>query len=397
MLMPCVSCHTTIKMLAICFTLLLAEALGQGCNINKYISLASGSHPVRSPGHPGPYPPSSECYYYYHTDPGYRLTMDCYDVEMGQVPWDCSDSIKFVGSLNADDIDFCSPINVQSRDHRIVMILRSTQRSMGGRFSCSVRAMRRELCDCGWSSSKRIVGGRETGINEFPFMVSIVNAKLRSHACGGSIISSRYVLTAAHCLEVLDVAFTGLLVGEHNMSTGSETSVTRLHRAAQFIIHPAYNSSTSWNDIGLILSATPFAFSLRVGPVCLPFNRPALPQVGDLLTALGWGTIFFGGPTSEVLQKVQLEVVPERTCIAAFNRSASSGKQVCTFTPGKDTCQMDSGGPLVAHDVRTARMMLSSIVSFGGACGDEKPAVNTRVASYLDWIQQATNENFCIK
>ena len=56
----------------------------------------------------------------------------------------------------------------------------------------------------------------------------------------------------------------------------------------------------------------------------------------------GWGTTSFGGPTSDVLLKTRVQVVEQRMCLTVFNQSAASGKQVCTFTPGKDTCQVNN-------------------------------------------------------
>lgn len=58
------------------------------------------------------------------------------------------------------------------------------------------------------------------------------------------------------------------------------------------------------------------------------------------MCVIGWGTTSFGGPISDVLQKVQLDVVPQNKCIASFSKTAESGKQFCTYTQGKDTCQV---------------------------------------------------------
>ncbi|XP_066905212.1 venom serine protease-like [Halyomorpha halys] len=177
------------------------------------------------------------------------------------------------------------------------------------------------------------------------------------------------------------------------LCVSEETNGTRLHRASQFFSHPDYNSITSWNDIGLIQSAT--TFSEKVGPVCLPFNRPALPAVGETLTAMGWDRTSL--PTSEVLLKVILPVVSINRCVAAYNNTESSGKQVCTFAPGEVTCQMDTGGPLIVIDSKTARVFQAGIVPLDGHCGGDELAVSTKIASYLDWIKETTKEKFCIK
>lgn len=68
---------------------------------------------------------------------------------------------------------------------------------------------------------RRIVGGEETGINEYPAMAALINVVLRDLYCGASIISNRYALTVAHCARPAEE--TGLLVGDHDISTGNVT------------------------------------------------------------------------------------------------------------------------------------------------------------------------------
>lgn len=58
--------------------------------------------------------------------------------------------------------------------------------------------------------------------------------------------------------------------------------------------------------------------------------------------ALGWGTIEFGGPVSNRLQKVSLEVTNHSSCESAYPNRITSA-QFCTYSQGKDTCQSDSG------------------------------------------------------
>ena len=71
------------------------------------------------------------------------------------------------------------------------------------------------------SLQTKIVGGRETDINEYPMMVGVINVPIQQVYCGGTIISSRYVLTAAHCLNGLSVNQLGILVGDHDLTTGN--------------------------------------------------------------------------------------------------------------------------------------------------------------------------------
>lgn len=63
---------------------------------------------------------------------------------------------------------------------------------------------------------------------------------------------------------------------------------------------------------------------------------------------------------------------------------------ICTYADYKDTCQSDSGGPLLWQDPATKKLHLVGIVSFGFACASDKPAVNIRVTNYLTWILDVT-------
>lgn len=69
-------------------------------------------------------------------------------------------------------------------------------------------------------SQNRIVGGQETGINEFPMMVALADRSISAVKCGGVIIAKRWVMTAAHCLVGQSINNIAVIVGEHDITTG---------------------------------------------------------------------------------------------------------------------------------------------------------------------------------
>lgn len=267
--------------------------------------------------------------------------------------------------------------------------------SPGGRFFCQLRAQIAAppvTCTCGSRKQARIVGGQETGVNEFPMMAGIVNRLIYQVTCGGTIISSRFVLTAANCLVRQKVEDIAVLVGAHNV-TIIDSPANQMYQAKRFIIHPRYTESNNDYDIALIEVAEPIQLSDMVGVVCLPFKFVATNFTGAKVILLGWGTLFSGGPTSEVLQKVQVDVISDSQC--RMNVPDLSGRQMCTYTPGKDACQFDMGGPLLYTDPSTGRLFNIGIISYGRSCASRQPSVNTKVTTLLNWIIMSTRETYC--
>nr|XP_036214104.1 trypsin zeta-like [Bactrocera oleae] len=126
-------------------------------------------------------------------------------------------------------------------------------------------------CDCGYSNEEiRIVGGRPTGINQYPWMARIVyDGKFH---CGGSLLTKEYVLTAAHCVKKLRKSKIRIIFGDHDQHITSESKA--IQRAVSAIIkHRNFNPDSYNNDIALLKLRKPMTFSKIIKPVCLPrFN-----------------------------------------------------------------------------------------------------------------------------
>lgn len=129
-------------------------------------------------------------------------------------------------------------------------------------------------CTCGKSHpAQRIVGGVETEVNKYPWQVGLVQywfGLVPSNGgrpiCGGSIISNRHILTAAHCTIDKSPLAIRVLLGEHDTTD----SVADIRTISAITNHPNYDASTQNNDISILTLTFPITFSPIMSPICLP-------------------------------------------------------------------------------------------------------------------------------
>ncbi|XP_050312534.1 venom serine protease 34-like [Anthonomus grandis grandis] len=263
----------------------------------------------------------------------------------------------------------------------------------GGSNGTKLVANLQASCDCGWRNSQalKIVGGTETGTNEYPAMAALLSLQDDSFFCGSHVIASRYILTAGHCLQNKDPDELVVLVGDHNISSGSDTNYSAIYYVSAYEINPSYDSDTYSYDIAIVQTKTEISFSTYVGPVCLPFRYYSNDFALESVTLLGWGQTEFSGPSSDVLLEATLQVLSNEDC-ANETGDTILDSELCTYADGKDACQQDSGGPVLWTDSTTNRMHLVGIISHGVACATANPGINSRVTSFLTWIVSRTSD-----
>ncbi|CAH1390285.1 unnamed protein product [Nezara viridula] len=243
-------------------------------------------------------------------------------------------------------------------------------------------------CSCGWTNKGRIVGGREALVNEYPLMAGLVSAEDQLLFCGASIITTHHALTAVHCTIEYKGQKIFLAVGEHNLLSDKEKEAA-LYPIDRTIEHENYNDMTLANDIALVVVKRKIDFSQRIGPVCLP--NKVLNLVNEHVKVLGWGLTTDGGSQSSVLMKVNLKVIPTSECFKSHPIDIGSPKAknvMCTYRDNKDSCEGDSGGPVIWLDPETNRFTLVGLVSHGRMCAGDSPAINVNVGFFLPWIQE---------
>ncbi|MCI4379969.1 hypothetical protein PGIGA_G00234530 [Pangasianodon gigas] len=241
-----------------------------------------------------------------------------------------------------------------------------------------------------WVNNRtRIIGGHSASPGDIPWQVALVIHSTQQVFCGGSILSERWVITAAHCIEESKQRAFFIRVGEHNVNKkeGTEQDL----EVEKAITHPSYDPSTSLynHDIALVRLRSSILFTDHVRSICLgpsSFSETLL-QSGTLATISGWGRLLFHGRAAETLQIAEVPYVDRSDC----KESSSERITHYMFCAGyqdasKDACQGDSGGPHANQYQGT--WFLTGIVSWGEECAKRgKYGVYTRVGNYYKWLQ----------
>ncbi|XP_053318135.1 ovochymase-1 [Spea bombifrons] len=233
----------------------------------------------------------------------------------------------------------------------------------------------------------RIVGGEEACPNCWPWQVEIVF--LGVHQCGGVIISSQVVLTAAHCIESLDPVHWMVVAGKHDrlLTEPTEQKVA----VGMIVLHEEFELLRYDYDIALLRLKEPLELNDFVRPVCLPSAADTLAP-SSVCVVTGWGNTQEGGQLAARLQQLQVPILDNAVCNKTYYHGRITDRMFCAGFPsvnGKDSCQGDSGGPLVCSG-RNKSFVLYGINSWGLGCARaQNPGVYSKVNQFLGWIEAA--------
>ncbi|XP_026741286.1 serine protease Hayan-like isoform X2 [Trichoplusia ni] len=259
-----------------------------------------------------------------------------------------------------------------------------------------------------------VVGGYRAGPGDFPHMGAIGWLAPNGSwifKCGSSLISPKFVLTAAHCSRASDRDDTIadpvpkiVRLGDKSI-LDADPEAFRMKpiesKIINIIVHPNFTAPKRYDDIALIELEEPVSFNDYVRPGCL-WSRFDTSSLGTEANVTGWGVVeTLGRTVSTELLVGHVDIVDSEKCNSLLSPNCNRNwcgirdTQICAGKNdgGVDACQGDSGGPLQVNmslPIRDQGHMhyIIGVISFGIGCAlPDLPGVYTRVSSYLDWIE----------
>ncbi|XP_058446576.1 transmembrane protease serine 11B-like protein isoform X2 [Malaya genurostris] len=245
--------------------------------------------------------------------------------------------------------------------------------------------------------SSRIIGGISARNGELPWHVAIFYDD--QYQCGGSIVSQRSILTAAHCLtkensnETLQFDLLKVYIGIVDLNLVDDYFY---HGVSDILIHQDYNAAQHTTDIGILKLKKDIIFNSFIKPVCLYRNTTDISAFYSRYGKVaGWG-FNRNGVVTKVLNYLDMPVVSQKKCSQTnvqYNTILAQGESFCAgHSDGNSVCNGDSGGGLVFVD--NYRYYLRGIVSISAQkrnqlmCDPNRYSVFTDVSKFLKWIRR---------
>jgi len=234
-----------------------------------------------------------------------------------------------------------------------------------------------------------IIGGTNANQGEFPWQLSQQrqSGTTWGHSCGSSLLSARYSLSAAHCVEGASATILRVIAGLHDRSNTAGTTTSNI---SGYRNHEGYNNGAASyaNDIAIL------TFSTNVNTVAGRIQYASIPAnnnnnyAGSSCIISGWGRTSSSNTLPNILQKATISILTTAACQQQGGNGVWAN-HICTRDTSnqRGACNGDSGGPINCGNVVTG--IASFVWQSGGNCLTTYPSVYTRVSAYLAWI--ATN------
>eukprot|EP00192_Tetraselmis_astigmatica_P004092 CAMPEP_0117661780 /NCGR_PEP_ID=MMETSP0804-20121206/7716_1 /TAXON_ID=1074897 /ORGANISM="Tetraselmis astigmatica, Strain CCMP880" /LENGTH=476 /DNA_ID=CAMNT_0005468663 /DNA_START=290 /DNA_END=1717 /DNA_ORIENTATION=+ len=233
-----------------------------------------------------------------------------------------------------------------------------------------------------------VVNGLPVPEGDFRWMASLRRTRNGRHFCGAALIHERFVVTAAHCIELGDERPDVHLGRRQRSEAQQPNSQVDVFTSASVTKHPQWDGDLRDGfDIALI----ELDRRARGYPILdIPDKPVDIDSWDGNLEIVGWGETE-SGTLADDLMFADVEVFDRKTC----NKPNLFGpfikdEMFCAGGKGRDSCVGDSGGPIF---IPGNPDVLVGITSFGrvGGCGEEgTPAVYTLINPFIGWLREVT-------
>jgi len=220
---------------------------------------------------------------------------------------------------------------------------------------------------------ERVVGGSTIAITARPYQIGLFRSG--SFSCGGSLIGTNRVLTAAHCTAGASASALTIRYGSASQTGGAVIQVSAIRQ------HASYSSSTIDYDVAVLTLASSFTPGTNAAVATLA-AAGSDPAAGGAAIVTGWGRTSSGGSTSASLLQASLSIIARATCNSAWGSQTVTARMVCAHHASRSACNGDSGGPLTVGGVQVG------VVSWGpSTCTSATlPTAYSAVGNLRSWI-----------
>ncbi|CAG4988537.1 unnamed protein product [Colias eurytheme] len=232
----------------------------------------------------------------------------------------------------------------------------------------------------------RIVGGEDTAIERYPSLVQVEHFipfyGAWTQTCAGNILSSRWILSAAHCFPIQNSTdYARIRAGSSFREYGGSVHYIDIIRN-----HPNYTNPAPHDaDISVIRVSTPFEYSPSIRPGVIAKQGYILPD-NSPVTIAGWGAPYFHSRPSFRLKNAILQSMPREVCAYLYQpyNMTITGNMFCVndWNWGvRSACHEDAGGAFYNRNV------IVGVASYTQSCEDTNfPTISTSVGAFSDWI-----------
>jgi len=395
-----------------------------------------GSGVLSSPNHPGRYPNNYDKTASIEVEKGETISIEftAFEVEKSRTcAYDHLTILEGDGTtLMSKTCGYSLPPPLTSKSNKVEVIFKTDSSVTKSGFKLNWSAVK-PACKCGIEKPhQRIVGGVESQSGKYPWMAALFDSsdssKPRWKACGGTLIASNWVVTAAHCMWRYNIDESKLVkhtkddldivLGVLNISS-TDNSTDKNRKKVKLQIDPLFHPESSQDkpdpqkghDIALLKLSEDVDFEIYT-PACLPSD--GADYTGQTGSVYGWGSLQ-SCPKNipDILREVEVDVISDADCDAQSSNSVTftdtngecgtgffsyegmiSDDMLCAGAPGKDACQGDSGGPFTVKETTTEKHELVGVVSWGAGCAaDGLSGVYVDVAKMRGWIDSTIEEN----